>query len=97
MKKSLATLSAFILTSMVLWSANPARAQGLVVKESANLSSYCNIKFPPMEEGTLSWDSPVLEESAGTAIDFYGSCDHSPTGAEEAVIQHRILIDNDGE
>jgi hypothetical protein len=44
-----------------------------------------------MRANTLSWDRPVLDESAANVIDFYGACDYDPTGPEEVRIQRRIL------
>ena len=46
--------------------------------------SYCHLKFPAIRQETLSWDRPVLkDDSTGDIIDYYGSCDHDPLGADE--------------
>jgi len=48
-----------------------------------------------MRADTLSWAQPVLDESAGNIIDFYGPCDYDPTGAEEIRIQRRNPSEDD--
>jgi hypothetical protein len=94
MKKTISLLSNMFLASTLFWGVPTSGADELVVKEAADLSGYCHMKFPPMREDTLSWAQPVLDETAGNVIDFYGSCDHDPTGAEEVRIQRRMLRDN---
>ena len=94
MKKTISLLSNMFLASTLFWGVPTLGADELVVKEAADLSRYCHMKFPPMRADTLSWDRPVLDETAGNVIDFYGSCDHDPTGAEEVRIQRRMLRDN---
>jgi hypothetical protein len=34
----------------------------------------------------------VLDETAGNVIDFYGPCDHDPTGTDEIKTQRRVLM-----
>jgi hypothetical protein len=97
MKKTLSLLANLLLSSTLFWGVSTVKADELVVTEAANLSGYCHIKFPPMLENSLGWAAPVLDESAGNVIDFYGSCDHDPTGAVEIGIQRRLLIESDGE
>ncbi|HZA56148.1 MAG TPA: hypothetical protein VE616_18035, partial [Candidatus Udaeobacter sp.] len=46
--------------------------------------SYCHLTFPAIRENTLASDRPVLKDpSEGDIIDYYGSCDHDPLGADE--------------
>jgi hypothetical protein len=89
MKKTTSLLSGLFVASTLLWGAATVKADDLVVKTPLEISGYCHMKFPPMRRETLSWTQPVLDESAGNVIDFYGSCDHDPTGAEERKTQRR--------
>jgi hypothetical protein len=95
MKKTISLLSNLFLSSTLFWGVSTLSADELVVKETADMSAYCHMKFPPMRPDTLSWAQPVLDESAGNIIDFYGPCDHDPTGADEVRIQRWNPIDDD--
>jgi hypothetical protein len=77
------------MASTLFWGLPAAGAEELVLKEAANVSAYCHMKFPPMREDTLGWDRPVLDENAGNIIDFYGPCDYDPTGVIERTRQRR--------
>ena len=92
MKKTIALLSNLFLSSTLFWGVPPVEADELVIMEAANLSFYCHMQFPEMRADTLSWDRPVLDETAGNVIDFYGSCDHDATGADEIRAQRRVLL-----
>ena len=64
--------------------ASAAGVDGVISKDALTEGSYCHIKFPAIEERTLSWKRPVLKDpSEGDIIDFYGPCDHDPLGNEE--------------
>jgi hypothetical protein len=89
MKKTTAFLSGLFLSSTLLWDGTTAKADDLVVRTPLEISGYCHMQFAPMRQDTLSWIQPVLDESAGNVIDFYGPCDHDPTGVEERKIQRR--------
>ncbi|MDH3445188.1 MAG: hypothetical protein OEN50_14770 [Deltaproteobacteria bacterium] len=93
MKKLSSTLSILFVSSMLLWGIAPASAD-IVTSEAGNSSAYCHMKFPPMLEDTLSWEQPVLDTSAGSVIDFYGSCDHNPVGEDEIRTQRRFRGDD---
>lgn len=98
MKKSTTILANLALSSTLFWGVPTLEANELVIKHAADASAYCHMKFPPMREDTLSWAQPVLDENAGDIIDFYGPCDHDPTGAEERKRQRRHQgSHNDGE
>jgi len=96
MKTRISLLTNLFLSSTLFWGVPTLAAEELVIKEAAEASAYCHMKFPPMRPETLSWAQPVLDESAGSVIDFYGPCDHDPTGAEEIGKQRRNRSD-DGE
>jgi hypothetical protein len=97
MKKSMTILSSVFLSSTLLWGMATADADELVVRSPLELSGYCHMKFPPMRQETLSWAQPVLDESSGSIIDFYGPCDHDPTGASERNRQRSGGFEDDGE
>src|SRR5262249_36616102 len=60
----------------------------VISKDALTEGGYCHIKFPAIEERTLSWKRPVLKDpSEGDIIDFYGPCDHDPLGNEEVQSQ----------
>jgi hypothetical protein len=50
------------------------------------------MKFPPIREDTLFSANPVLNESAGNIIDFYGPCEHDPLGKDEIRVQRDLLL-----
>jgi hypothetical protein len=89
MKKTTSVLSGLLLSSALFCGAATLNADDLVVKAPLEISGYCHMKFPPMRENTLSWAQPVLDENAGNIIDFYGPCDHDPTGVHERRTQRR--------
>ena len=64
----------------------------MISKDAFAEGSYCHMKFPAIEERTLSWKRPVLKDpNEGDIIDFYGPCDHDPLGKEEIQSQKRDL------
>ncbi len=72
----------------------PVDAQeGILFKQRAGDTNYCHLKFPAIQEETLSWNRPILEDvkdgRSGDIIDFYGPCDYNPTG-KEAVQAQRL-------
>ncbi|HVO92277.1 MAG TPA: hypothetical protein VMT22_05520 [Terriglobales bacterium] len=86
MKKFAATLSAVVLVGSL---AASALAAGEIKAESEESSQNCHLKFPAIRQRSLSTNDPQLKSSAsGDVIDFYGSCDESPTGQDQ-VIQQR--------
>ena len=88
MKKTISLLSNLLLSSTLLWGVPSLNAQVVngpesIVNDPTDIPDYCHMKFPPVRDDTLSWVHPVLNETAGNAIDFYGPCDHDPTGKDE--------------
>jgi hypothetical protein len=97
MKKSASLVAKLVLSSTLFLGVPLARAevvggQESTVKVPFSDGSYCHMKFPPMREQTLSWDRPVLDESAGNVVDFYGPCDHDPTGKDQIENQRREIL-----
>ena len=82
MKTVLAVL--FLAGAMGSTIASAAGTENVISKDVSTEGSYCHIKFPAIEERTLSWKRPVLKDpSEGDIIDFYRPCDHDPLGKEE--------------
>ena len=105
MKTNTSLIINLLLSSTLFWGVSSVRGevvggQESIVKVPSADGSYCHMKFPPMRQETLSWDKPVLDEAAGNVIDFYGPCDHDPTGKDEIESQRRDLLHgyfNDGD
>src|SRR5688572_19762669 len=84
MKSATTLLAALLLVGSFGTSSALAAAPGVITNATLTPGSYCHLTFPAIREETLSWDRPVLKDpSTGDIIDFYGSCDHDPLGAEE--------------
>jgi hypothetical protein len=92
MKKSITLLTNLLLSSTLFWGVPSASGQEAIVKVPADTTSYCHMKFPPIREDTLFSVNPMLDESAGNSIDFYGSCDHNPLGVDEIRTQKELLL-----
>ena len=61
-----------------------AEDDGIISKQEFTPGSYCREKSPAMRPSTLGTDHPTLKSSdTGDVIDFYGSCDESPTGKDQ--------------
>lgn len=97
MKKTISLLSNLLLSSTLFWGVPTVEANEIVEKEVADFAGYCHMKFPPMREATLSWDRPELNENAEKSIDFYGPCDHDPTGIDEIKAQRSMLLRDAGD
>lgn len=74
----------FVAGVMVSSLASTAGAEGVISKDALTDGSYCHIKFPAIDEGSLSTTDPFLKSSGtGDVIDSYASCDHDPLGKDE--------------
>lgn len=84
---------ALAVAGLVLGGSVMVRADGPVnpapgVKVLAQEGDYCHLQFPAMEEGTIGTNNPQLKDwSSGDIVDYYGPCDHSPTGKDESYSQ----------
>ena len=66
----------------------PCSCRILMKEQSADGSNYCHMKFPAIEERTLSGDRPVLKDpSTGDIVDFFGPCDEDPLGKNQVASQ----------
>ena len=91
MKKIISLTSNLILSSTLVLGVTMASADEAIVKTPFDLPGYCHIQFPEMVPDTLNWDRPVLDEN-GAKVDFYGPCDHDPTGADAVKSQRRVMM-----
>jgi hypothetical protein len=94
MKKTTALVANLFLSSTLFWGAATVNADELIVKTPLDLPGYCHMQFPVMRADTLRWERPLLDENSGAVIDFYGSCAHDPTGADEIRAQLHGLYDD---
>ena len=90
--KNISLLTKLIISSTLFWGVSTAASQEVIVRVPVETTSYCHMKFPPISEDTLFSANPVLNESAGNSIDFYGSCDHDPLGLDEIRSQRQLLM-----
>ena len=81
--------SALLLAGTLGWAGALLAQEGVLFKVALGADSdYCHMRFPAIQEETLSWDRPVLKDpSEGDLIDFYGSCEHDPLGINEIQAQ----------
>jgi hypothetical protein len=92
MKKTTSLISNLFLSSTLFWGVTTVRADEPLVKTPLDLPGYCHMQFPEMRPDTLGWDRPVLDDGSGKLIDFYGSCDHDPTGPDAVKAQRRVML-----
>jgi hypothetical protein len=92
MKKNTSLISNLVLSSTLFWGVTTGNADELIVKTPLDLPGYCHMQFPEMRSDTLAWDRPLLDDGSGSVIDFYGSCDHDPTGADAVKAQRRVML-----
>ncbi len=87
--KSATLFFAALLSLSALGMANASEnPDGVISKAELVPGSYCNIKFPAIDENTLNSNQPVLKSaSSGDIIDFYGPCDTNPTGQDQVQSQ----------
>ena len=100
MKTMKSALSVLLMAGAMSSSlASAADRDGMILKDVATEGSYCHMKFPAIDEKTLSSKYPVLTDaSSGDIIDFYGPCNHDPLGKDEVhaqllQLQHRRAHD----
>lgn len=99
MKIATSILTAVLFTG-ALGLTNAATAEdGILSKDQFTADSYCHEKFPAMRQSTLDDNQPALKDSStGDVVDFYGSCDESPTGQDQVQaqrIENEHRLDNE--
>jgi hypothetical protein len=90
--KAASLTSNLVVSSALLWGAATLNADDVIVKTPLDLPGYCHLQFPEMRPETLDWDRPMLDDSSGSVVDFYGSCDHDPMGADALKSQRRVIL-----
>jgi hypothetical protein len=91
MKKSVSLVSNLLLSSTLFWGVPSVEAEEVISRVPTDTTAYCHLKFPAMREDSLSWQQPILDPLTGNIVDFYGPCDHDPTGLDEIKAQRRVL------
>ncbi len=86
MRRTGSILSAAILLGAMVGSARAA--DDVLLKEEA-AENYCHMKFQALRPSTLATDRPELKRSLGDVIDFYGSCEETPTSLSQLDQQRR--------
>ena len=82
-QSGLLSIGGLVLLSSVSWAAD-----GVIYRSADPTGTYCHLRFPAIQEETLSWNRPMLKDpSEGDIIDFYGPCDHDPFGKAEILRQ----------
>jgi hypothetical protein len=99
MKIATSILAAVLLTG-TLGAINTAKGEdGILSKDQFTTGSYCHEKFPAVRQSTLDDNQPALKDSStGDVVDFYGSCDESPTGKDQVQaqrIENEHRLDNE--
>src|SRR5262245_25548260 len=72
-------------------------ASEFIEKDTVAPGSYCHEKFLAMDPNTVDSNHPTLKSSdSGDIIDFYGSCDETPTGKDQVQQQKmdRLLAES---
>jgi hypothetical protein len=92
MKKTTSLISNLVWSSSLFWGVATVNANEPIVRTPLDLPGYCHMQFPEMRSDTLGWDRPVLDNDSGKVIDFYGSCDYDPTGADAIKAQRRVIF-----
>jgi hypothetical protein len=88
MKNTTSLIPGVIFSAALLWGAT-AKADEAIIKTPLDLPGYCHMQFPEMRSDTLGWEQPLLDDASGSIVDFYGSCDHDPTGVDAVKAQRR--------
>ena len=88
---SLLLMAGMVAYSSGAMSADAPKPKGVksgvtVVAVLNRAGTYCHLKFPQIDPGTLSSTKPQLSK-AGSMVDFYGPCDYDPVGYEEVCKQ----------
>jgi hypothetical protein len=91
MKKSVSLVSNLLLSSTLFSGVPSVEAEEVISRVPTDTTAYCHLKFPAMREDSLSWQQPILDPLTGNIVDFYGPCDHDPTGLDEIKAQRRVL------
>jgi len=85
----------FSIATMVLLRSVSWAAEGVIYRTPDATGKYCHLRFPAIQEETLSWNRPVLKDpSEGDIIDFYCPCDAEILRQKEDARRWRDRIDS---
>ena len=85
MKTAKTIFAALLLVGNIAASSMALADDGIIEKEAVAPGSYCHQKFRAIDENTLGSDNPTLKSAdSRDVIDFYGPCDETPTGKDQA-------------
>ena len=88
MKTAKVLLATLLLAGSLVATGTVKASDGVITKDELTPGSYCHMKFPAMEENSLGTNHPTLKSAAsGDVIDFYGSCNETPTGQDQVEAQ----------
>jgi len=88
-----------LIAAMASRISSAASTATIISKDVLTEGSYCHMKFPAIDEDSLSSKHPFLKSSdEGDIIDFYGPCNYDPLGkdaihAQLLELQHRRARD----
>ena len=72
-------------------------ADPYILNESAS-DNYCHLKFPAVTQRSLFTNHPRPKNSStGDIVDYYGSCDETPTSKDEVNTQRFEWLHDVGE
>jgi len=79
------SLLAGLLSIGYLGAINNARAaDGVLSKSELTPNSYCHGQFPAIRPNASGTDHPIVKSAnTGDVVDFYGSCDETPTDKDQ--------------
>ena len=88
-KNSKGLISGLILIGTLGWSGAKSMASNAVLSKTPLADeNYCHLRFPAIRQSTLGTDHPQLKSpKSGDIVDFYGPCDHDPSGKDEIASQ----------
>ena len=95
-KSTTSILYAVVMAASIsLGVAHAWAADGTITKDPAEEEAgYCHLKFPAIRPSTLPTDHPSLKRGqSGDVIDYYGPCDHDPSGKDEVLNQRHQSTD----
>jgi hypothetical protein len=90
MKIATTFLAALVFAGSVGAGSAFAAADGVLSDAPLSADGYCHLRFPVIDDNTLASSSPTLDPASDdNVIDFYGTCNENPTGANQVQEQKR--------
>jgi hypothetical protein len=89
MKIATTFFAALVLAGTVGAGSAFAAADGVLSVTPLSGDEYCHLKFPAIDENTLTGRPMLGPASTDDMIDFYGPCHENPTGSTQVQVQKR--------